>query len=203
MNGQHVPTEATESRERHGSARLQGRWLLLARGTWLALVILTLAIFFASLPVYVALLQTPCTGSACEWQQLTPGQVGALKEIGLSPGAYVAIIVALTLASVAVGVVVSTVIIWRRSHDRMALFVALLLVTLGPFMSTTALLLSPSPWQVPNECLTLLFSALIALVLPPVSQWAVRASLDALDPRRVARRASSYLLLASRASLTE
>ena len=33
--------------------RLQGRWLLLARGLWLILVILTLAIFFASLPVYI------------------------------------------------------------------------------------------------------------------------------------------------------
>jgi len=45
--------------------RLQGRWLVLARGLWITLVILTLAIFFASLPVFLALLQTPCTGTAC------------------------------------------------------------------------------------------------------------------------------------------
>src|SRR6266436_4821267 len=63
MNVQHGPTAVTESRERHSSARLQGRWLLLARGTWITLAVLTLAIFFASLPVYLALLQTPCAGT--------------------------------------------------------------------------------------------------------------------------------------------
>jgi hypothetical protein len=56
MNVQHAPTEVTESRERHSAARLHGRWLLLARVGWGALVVLTLAIFFASLPVYLALL---------------------------------------------------------------------------------------------------------------------------------------------------
>jgi len=180
MNVQHAPTESTESRERHSYARVPGRWLLLARGIWITLVVLTLAICFASLPVYLALLQTPCTGPACEWQQLTPGQVGALKGMGLSIGAYAAIIVALTLAEVFVCLVVSTLIILRRSHDRMAIIVALMLVTLGPTMSTTALLQSPSPWQVPNECLTFLSSTLLLLVfllfpsgqfVPPWTRW--------------------------------
>ncbi len=164
MNVQHAPTEVTESRERYGSARLQGRWLLLARGIWITLAVLTLGIFFASLPVYVALLQTPCAGTACEWQQLTPRQVETLTGMGLSLGDYVAIIVALTLASVVVCLVVSTVIVLRRSDDRMALLVALMLVTLGPIISMTAVPQSPSPWQVPNECLTLLLSALFVLV---------------------------------------
>jgi hypothetical protein len=176
MNVQPTPTAVTESRERLSSAHLQGRWLLLARVGWLALVILTLAIFFASLPVYVALLQTPCAGSACEWQQLTPEQVGVLKGMGLSLGAYAAIIVALTLAEVLVCLVVSTLIISRKSHDRMALLVALMLVTLGPTMSTTALLQSPSPWQVPDECLTFLSTTLLVLVflLFPSGQFVPR-----------------------------
>ena len=74
MNVEHAPTAMTASRERHSYARLQGRWLLLAQGVWLTLVVLTLAIFLASLPVYVAQLQTPCAGTACEYQQLTPGR---------------------------------------------------------------------------------------------------------------------------------
>jgi hypothetical protein len=86
MNVQDAPTAMTESREQHSSARLHGRWLLLARGLWITLVVLTLAIFFASLPVYLAQLQTPCAGTACEWQQLTPGQVETLKGMGLSLG---------------------------------------------------------------------------------------------------------------------
>jgi hypothetical protein len=164
MNGQHAPIEVTESRERHSSARLHGRWLLLAQALWITLVVLTLAIFFTSLPVYVALLQTPCAGTGCEWQQLTPGQVEALTGMGLSLGDYVAIIVLLTLAEVLVCLVVSTLIVWRRSHDRMALLVALLLVTLGPIIAITAVVAIPSPWQVSNECLTFLSSALLVLV---------------------------------------
>src|SRR6266699_5914352 len=87
--------------------RLHGRWLLLARGVWLALVILTLTIFFASFPVYLAQLQTPCAGTACAFTpQLTPGQVGALKGMGLSPGVYTAYTVALLLATILVCLVV-------------------------------------------------------------------------------------------------
>ncbi len=176
MNVQHAPTAMAESRERHSYARLQGRWLLLARGVWLVLVILTLGIFFASLPVYVALLQTPCAGAACEWQQLTPGQVETLTGIGLSLSDYAAYTVALTLVSVVVCLVVSTLIVWRRSDDRMALLVALLLVTSGPILGTTAVSDIPSPWQVPNECLSFLFLALFLLVfsLFPSGQFVPR-----------------------------
>ncbi len=175
MNVEHAPTEVTESRERRNSARLQGRWLLLARGVWVALVILTLGIFFASLPVYIAQLQTPCAGSACGFQQLTPEQAGTLKGIGLSLGDYTAYTVALTLATMVVCLVVSTVIVLRRSDDRMALIVALFLVTLGP--SGVMFNVSVSfPWQVPNEFLSLLFQALFMLVfsLFPTGQFVPR-----------------------------
>src|SRR6266699_114559 len=164
MNVGHAPAAMTESREPHSYARLQGRWLLLARGIWITLVIFTLVTFFASLPVYLALLQTPCAGTACEWQQPTPGQAGALTGMGLSLADYAAIIVALTLATMVVCLVVSTLIIWRRPDDRMALLVALLLVTLGPIIAITAVVAIPSPWQVPNECLTFLSGALLVLV---------------------------------------
>src|SRR5258706_524747 len=40
MNVEHASTARTESRERHSYARLQGRWLLLARGLWIALALL-------------------------------------------------------------------------------------------------------------------------------------------------------------------
>src|SRR5215469_13643488 len=89
MSVQHAPKK-TRKRSHALDTRLQGRWLLLARVGWVALVVLTLAIFFASLPVYLAQLQTPCAGSACYYTQLSPGQVGALKGIGLSLGAYAA-----------------------------------------------------------------------------------------------------------------
>jgi hypothetical protein len=164
MDVQHAPTEVTESRERHNYARLQGRWLLLARGGWITLVVLTLGLFFASLPVYIAQLQTICTGTACVQLQLYPDQAGALQGIGLSPDAYVAYMVALTLASVTLCLVISTLIVWRRSHDRMAMLVALMLLTLGPIQTTNTLLMIPSPWQVPMACLFFLALGLLVLV---------------------------------------
>ncbi len=164
MNVQQAPTAVTESYAQHSPARLQGRWLLLARVGWFALVVLTLAIFFASLPVYMAQLHTPCAGPACGFQQLTPEQVETLTGMGLSLGAYTAFTVALTLALVVVCLAISTVIVLRRSDDRMALIVALMLVTLGPIAVSESVSISPSPWQVPNECLSFLLVAMFLLV---------------------------------------
>jgi hypothetical protein len=176
MNVGHAPTARTESRERHSYARVPGRWLLLARVGWVALVTLTLAIFGASLPVYLALLHTPCAGSACDFQQLTPEQAGALTGMGLSHDDFIAYTVALTLASMVVCLVVSTVIILRRSDNRRALLVALMLVTAGPLSATISLSASPSPWQVPNQCLSDLYVALFLLVfsLFPTGQFVPR-----------------------------
>jgi len=162
MNVEHAPTAMTESREPHSYARLQGRWLLLGRATWVALVLLTLAIFFASLPEYVAQLQTPCAG-VCSYLQLSTEQVEVLKGAGFSPGDYAAYMIALTLAIMALCLVVSTLIVWRRSDDRMALLVALMLVTFGPIFMTSSVLTS-SPLQVLNECLYFLAFSLLVLV---------------------------------------
>src|SRR5690242_20455829 len=54
--------------------RLHGRRLVLARVSWAVLVVLTLAIFFASLPTYITLLHTQCVGPTCGYLQLNPEQ---------------------------------------------------------------------------------------------------------------------------------
>ncbi len=194
MNVQHVPTEVTESRERHSSVRLHGRWLLLARVGWVVLVVLTLGIFFASLPVFLAQLQTICIGThgtACTYLQLSPEQAEVLKGFGFSTGDYAAYTVALTLASVVVCLVVSTLIVWRRSDDRMAFLVALMLVTFGPIIATSFVSASFSPWQVPNACLYFLALALFGLVfllfpsgqfVPRWTRWTLVVSLAVQVP---------------------
>ncbi len=165
-----LQSSSTTTVERSGAGNtsethLQGAWLLIARGLWLTLVVLTLAIFFVSLPMYLAQLQTPCTEIACEYQQLTHAQAETLKGMGLSLGDYAAFTITIALASVMVCLVVSTLIIWRRSYDRMAHFVALMLVTLGPIIEVVNVpVSSPSPWQVPNACLSFLAQALLVLV---------------------------------------
>lgn len=167
-------TAIAENRERHSYARLHGRWIMLARGIWITLVVLTLAIFFASLPVYIALQQTLCAGTECAYGTLlTPAQVEVLKGIGLSLSDYAAYTVAFTLATIVVCLGVSMLIVWRRSDDRMALLVALMLVTFGPLGATTTVLARPSSWQVPAECLVFLTVALFVLVflLFPTGQF--------------------------------
>src|SRR5258708_36794315 len=192
MNIQHAPTEMTESRERLSSARLQGRWLILARGLWITLVVLTLAIFGASLPVYIARQQTLCAGTECTYGVLlTPSQAEVLKGMGLSLSDYAAYTVAFTLATIVVCLVVSTLIVWRRSDDRMAVLVALMLVTLGPLSATSSVSASPSPWRVPAECLVFLALALVVLAfllfpnrqfVPPWPRWIAVRRLAVLVP---------------------
>lgn len=84
MNVQSAPAAMAERRDLHGSPRWHGYQPLLARGLWLALIGLTLAISLVSLPAYLTQLQTPCGRTACEYQQLTSWQVEALKGIGVS-----------------------------------------------------------------------------------------------------------------------
>jgi hypothetical protein len=163
MKVEHVPTAVTESRERRSYVRLHGGWLVLARGVWLALVILTLAIFFASLPVYLGQLQTPCAPTACQYQQLTHTQAETLQGMGLSLADYATLTVALMFAIMGVCLVVSTLIIWRRPDDRMAVLVALLLVTAGA-ATVTATAPAASPWLLPDEGVTFLTSVFFVLV---------------------------------------
>jgi hypothetical protein len=195
-----APTPPTKSRERQSSARLHGRWLLFARGTWVALVALTLAIFSASVPVYLTQLQTICTGTygtagtdgtGCAYLQLTPEQAAMLKGWGFSPGEYAAYTLALTLAMMAVCLAVSTLITWRRADDRMALLVALMLVTLGPVWMTSSGTPTDSPLQVPNACLYFLLGASFMFVfslfptgqfVPRWTRWTAVASLAVQVP---------------------
>lgn len=150
----------------HGASntRLYGRWLLIMRGGWGILAALTLFVFFASLPEYLAQLENPCTPAACTYQQLTFAQVETLKIVGLSPTDYTVYIVALTVVSMGLCLVISAFLIWRRSDDRMALFVALLLATFGPIIVNNTVPDTPSLWQTPKESMGFIASGLIVLV---------------------------------------
>ena len=116
--------------------RLSGRVLLLARVTWLAVALLVLGVFVVGEFLYIAELRTTvCTegAEACVWEGLlTPENVRELENLGLSVGFYAAFDAAINVVFVAVWLGVGAVIFWRRSDDRMALLVALFLVTYGP-----------------------------------------------------------------------
>jgi hypothetical protein len=134
--------ETTISHSSRGtkSTRLHGRWLVIARVVWAAVVVFSLSIFLLSLPAYFAQLQTVCTGGTCVYSygQLTPGSAQALQNLGFSIGAYAASTFALITASTLVSFGVAALIFWRRSDDWMAMFVSLFLVIIGVNFSVQA-----------------------------------------------------------------
>src|SRR5258706_7481968 len=149
MNLPHAATPIRVNRERYHEAntRLSGRWLLIGRGTWVSLVLLTLAIFVVLLPSYFAQLQTVCSSPTCALVQPTSESVQAMQQLGLSISSYATFTLTLTLVTALVCFLVSGVIFWRKSNDWMALLVALTEVTSGTLFVTYALLESHTSWQ--------------------------------------------------------
>lgn len=170
MSVQRVPTmridstDSTDSNERPNRTRPQSVNPLLARGLWLIVVIFTLTVFFTSLPLYAAQLQRPCDWAVCLYQQLTPDQAATLVRSGLSLAAYATLTLSLMGAAMVVCLTVSAVIIWRRSDDRMALLVALMLVTLGTVIGSANISADSTHLQVLNDSVAFLVGTLFVLV---------------------------------------
>jgi len=141
---------------------LTGRPLLAARVAWIALTILAVGLFGASLPVDVAHLTTLCTQGACRGDQLTPQGARALAGLGLSLGLYAGVIVALVAAFALTNVLVAVALVWCGHGERMALYGAVFLVTFGTvtFPQTLPLLAAAQPvWQAPVALLGAVGSA--------------------------------------------
>jgi len=155
MNVQHAPTARTESRERHSYPRLQRRWLLLARAVWVALVALTLLIILASMPAFDAQLQAFCRVTFCTPGQLSLDTARTLHDLGLTPGLYAHLNVALIVATTMVWFAVAAIIFWRKSDDWLALLVSIMLVTgfLGTSSLTSPLEATASAWSLPSQLL--------------------------------------------------
>src|SRR5262245_40910780 len=96
------PTHLDTSRAT--ATRLRARWLVLARAGWGACAALIVGLYVLSLPPYAAFLQSPCRGASCSihWA-LDAAKLQALQRLGLSPGGYSALVVALNVIFVLVG----------------------------------------------------------------------------------------------------
>src|SRR6266446_6946887 len=107
--------------------RLHGYWLVLARAAWILVVVLSLAVSIADIPLEFTRLHTACVGSSCG-QQLTAGIVQELHQLNLSVDFFATYLVVLHFGILLIWVVIALVFFWRRSNDRMALLVALSLL---------------------------------------------------------------------------
>src|SRR5215213_6387550 len=105
---------------------LHGRWLLLARVAWVALTVIVVGLQVAGIPYFYAR-----TINNLNFDRLTTEQVQVFKNLGLTPEFYAAYTVALPVGAMVVFTAIATVIFWRRSEDRMALFGAFMLVVFG------------------------------------------------------------------------
>jgi hypothetical protein len=157
MNTATTPRPMTVSLELQGAeqTRLHGQWLVLARFLLVILVVLTLAIFIASLPDYFTHLQTLCRGTLCAPAsgQLTPGSAQALHKLGITNGGYAIYTFALEVATALIWLAISAVIFWRKSDDSMALLASLMFVLMGTANVTRAFYISHSVWRLPALCL--------------------------------------------------
>jgi hypothetical protein len=124
-------TAGTTGNQEAPSTELRGAWHFAARTAWTFVVLLTAALFIASIPAHFEALHSACSVDPCAGGQLSPGDMRALDDLGLSIDLYAAYVLALDLV-VALGFcVVGAVIFWRRSRERGALFASFALVMFG------------------------------------------------------------------------
>jgi hypothetical protein len=120
MNVPHTPAErpAHGRSAAPGDTRLHGRWLVLARLMWVALTILALGVFVATIPDRFSQL----LDAAARVHE-------ALAAFGLPDTFLAAYISAVDLIVVLAYSLIGAVIFWRRSDDWAAMFVSLVLTT--------------------------------------------------------------------------
>jgi hypothetical protein len=113
------------------SGDLHGRWLVLARAAWVAVVFGTSVLFAAALPGYYSVLYDACRAGPCIGGQASSGDMSALHDLGLPIGLYAAYVIALDLLVAVVFCAVGAIIYWRRSRNRGALFASFALAMFG------------------------------------------------------------------------
>jgi hypothetical protein len=124
--------------------RSRSSWLIVARATWVAVAALALGLTIFSVPARFGHLR-----------RLARPTEDALREYGLSAGFYATYIVTISLIFIAIYFVIAGVIFWRRSNDRVALLVSLMLITFGIGESSIAdgLVANQPIWHWPIEAM--------------------------------------------------
>ena len=105
---------------------LRGRLLLLARVAWVALTAVVIGLHLAGIP-YFYVRQI----GHLNLVRLSPEQLRGFENLGLTPEFYAAYTVTLPVGTMLVFTAIATVIFWRKSDDRMALFASFTLAVFG------------------------------------------------------------------------
>jgi hypothetical protein len=155
---------------------LSGWLLVTAKAVWLAVAALTVGLFVLAAPLRFEELQAVCTGAACRSPQLSLDDIRMLQGLGLSRTAHAAYNLGLETLFAGVNFLIALIIFARRSNDRVALLVALMLMTFGPATFTgtmNALAARGTDWQLPAAFLSSLPGSPPDWLLQPLSPWRV------------------------------
>ncbi len=150
--------------------RLSGSRLIIARAVWLALVIPSLGLFVASLPLYYLQIQRACVDLVtCNLAgALTAKGLQDLPALGLSASGYAALLTIFFTIIVTIWCGVGFLIFWRRSDEWFALVTAFFLVMFNityPGFSISALAFAYPALTVPITFMSALGLASLALFL--------------------------------------
>src|SRR5438876_44226 len=166
MSHADAPAETAQQAVLHRvtDTRLRGGWLVLARVVWVALVVLTLGLFFGSLPTYFAYLHIIVKPSPeVSGPRLTPTAVRSLQVVGLSLDFYAWFIIIVSLFFLFVYLSVGVVLFWRKSDDRMALLASISLVLFPIAYNNGIVGTLPPAWTLPSDGVVFLGSVCIGL----------------------------------------
>ena len=152
------------------NTRLSGSRLVVARVIWLALVVPSVGLFIAGLPVYYAQIQRACVDAVtCNIAgALTAKGLQELPALGLSVGGYAALLTVFFTVTAAIWSGVGFLIFWRRSDEWFALLTAFFLVMFNvtyPGFPISALALAYPALNVPITLMGVLGLASLALFL--------------------------------------
>jgi len=133
--------------------RLSGYWLVLACVVWIAVVVLILALFVASIPAFTALLQNACTTAAC-FALIPPYSMKQYQAAGLSVNFVLIYSYALTVFALLAFLAIGAVIFWLKSHDFMAFYTSFALVTFAMTFNSGSLLGLVPAWWLPIQIIS-------------------------------------------------
>lgn len=131
------------------STQLRGWRLVVTRLLVFTITGLAFGLFIAALPGSVARIAAPCT-DAPNTCILAPQQVVPLARLGITPEALALAVAASSCLAMLLSGGVAAILILRRSHDWMAMLVALTLV-LVPLTFTPVVWGLPGVWQIPGN----------------------------------------------------
>jgi hypothetical protein len=129
---------ASKRQSSQTNLQLKGFWLYLARGAWIAFLLLTL------LGIILSLVAMHGEGySICPFLgncAVTPATAQALHHLSIAPSSYVAYNLVLGLLQSLIFLSVGGFIFWRKSNELIALVASFFLVSIGlsPFFQATS-----------------------------------------------------------------